>query len=152
MSTVYLLHFSERYPAGRRPQHYVGVARDVDKRVAEHRNGNPGKGGSLTRAIKAKGITFVVAEEWHFGTADDAFEFERKLKRQRHHARHCPVCKKRTVYKFEKKLEQQRRATRATRGSRRAAARKASKGLAELGESLRIAVAVGLSAQKRRRR
>lgn len=93
MSTVYLLHFSERYPAGRRPQHYVGVAVDVDRRVAEHRNGNPGKGGSLTRAIKAAGITFVVAEEWHFGTADEAFEFERKLKKQRHHARHCKFCK-----------------------------------------------------------
>lgn len=93
MSTVYLLHFDDRYPAGRRPQHYIGVAVDVDKRLAEHRNGNPGKGGSLTRALKAKGIGFRVAEEWHFGTADEAFEFERKLKKQRHHARHCKFCK-----------------------------------------------------------
>lgn len=91
---VYLLHFDRPYPAGRRPRHYLGVAADLDRRVADHRRGNPGKGGSLTRALKAAGIEFKLARSWAFETADEAFEFERKLKRRRRHSAHCPDCKK----------------------------------------------------------
>jgi predicted GIY-YIG superfamily endonuclease len=92
VSTVYLLHFNERYPAGRRPGHYLGVARDFQKRMAEHRRGNPGKGGSLTRALAARGIGFLVAQTWEFEDSDDAFAWERGLKRSRHHHRLCPIC------------------------------------------------------------
>jgi predicted GIY-YIG superfamily endonuclease len=106
MSTVYLLHFDEPYPAGRRPQHYVGVARELDKRVAEHRNGNPGKGGSLTRALKDKGIGFTVVEEWHFATADEAFAFEKKLKRRRKHKRHCRICRAKMVAEIDRELHE----------------------------------------------
>jgi predicted GIY-YIG superfamily endonuclease len=73
MAFVYLLHFDERYPAGRRPGHYLGVAKDLERRLREHRAGNPGKGGSLTRAIKAKGIGFLVAWSREYATADEAF-------------------------------------------------------------------------------
>lgn len=93
MPVLYLLHFNHRYPNGRRPQHYMGVAADLDKRVREHRAGNPGKGGSLTRALKVHGIEFVVARVWEFGTADEAFAMEKRIKKAHHHRRHCPVCR-----------------------------------------------------------
>lgn len=92
MITLYLLHFNERYPAGKRPGHYMGVAADFQRRLREHMAGNPGKGGSLTRALKAKGIGFRVAMTWEFKTPAEAFSEERRLKRGRHHHRHCPFC------------------------------------------------------------
>lgn len=92
-AAVYLLHFDRRYPRGRRPQHYIGVSDDPERRFREHRNGNVGKGGSLMRALAAEKIGFQVARlEW-YPTAAEAFRRERELKRARHHERRCTVCR-----------------------------------------------------------
>lgn len=91
MSVVYLLHFNECYPNGRKPQHYMGVAVDLAKRIREHENGS--SKGALTRALRKVGIGFQVAQTWSFGTPDEAFAFEKQAKRQKQHSRFCPVCR-----------------------------------------------------------
>jgi len=79
--TVYLLHFDERYQhAG----HYTGIARDLEKRLKEHRTG---RGARLTQVIKEAGIGFQLARTWK-----GERKKERTLK-QRGAARHCPICK-----------------------------------------------------------
>lgn len=89
---VYLLHFTQRYPTGHRPQHYLGVAADLPKRLREHRAGNPGKGGALPRAMAQAGISFELVASWEFKEPWQAFAHERALKRAHHHARLCPRC------------------------------------------------------------
>lgn len=91
MPVVYLLHFDEPYPNGRRPQHYIGVAQDFDARIHEHRSGS--SKGRLTRALFALKIGFQVARTWEYKTSHGAFEKERSLKRRRRHKDHCPLCK-----------------------------------------------------------
>lgn len=83
--TVYLLHFDEPYPRGHRPQHYLGIAKDLDTRLAEHRSGS--SKSRLTRALKALGIGFVVARTWEGG-----FKLEKELKRRHRPASLCPIC------------------------------------------------------------
>jgi hypothetical protein len=93
-AAVYLLHFASRHPAGRRPQHYAGVSRadSFEKRMEEHRRGNPGKGGALPRSFAALGVAFDVARRWNFEEPNSAFAFERSLKRGKHLSRQCPLC------------------------------------------------------------
>lgn len=82
---VYLYHFDRPYPAGVRPQHYVGFAKNVQKRELVHLAGN---GAKLLAAVSAAGITWKVAKVW----VGDR-HFERKIKRERHYHRHCIFCK-----------------------------------------------------------
>ena len=90
LGTVYLLHFSEPYPAGKKPQHYIGwcgPGRNLDDRLEEHRSG---QGARLLQVIKEKGITFELARTWP-GSKDR----ERQLKRnggRAGRARGCPLC------------------------------------------------------------
>lgn len=90
MPTVYLLHFNEPYPNGHRPQHYLGVAANLDERVAEHRSGS--SKGRLTKALHEKGIGFIVARTWERKSSFGAFDLERRLKRSRRHRKLCPEC------------------------------------------------------------
>ncbi len=91
--TVYLLHFDQpligrqRNPAAQRTQiarHYIGYAGDVAARIAQHRSG---RGARLLAVLAEAGIGFTVAATW---TGDRAEE--RRLKRQHHAARLCPIC------------------------------------------------------------
>jgi predicted GIY-YIG superfamily endonuclease len=81
---VYLLHFDEPYPAGRRPQHYIGWTLDLDQRVQEHR---AGRGGRLVDVMRLAGIGFQVARTWPGPQAR-----ERQLKRWHKIRRACPMC------------------------------------------------------------
>lgn len=84
---VYLLHFEQAYPAGKRPQHYLGHA-DADRldtRLAEHAKGS--NKARLTQVMAAAGIPFVVARTW-----EGDYELERELKRRHRPALFCPVC------------------------------------------------------------
>lgn len=81
---VYMYHFDRPYPAGRRPQHYVGFARNVQKRELRHLAGN---GSRLLQVVAEKGINWRLAKVW----VGDRY-FERKLKREAHYHRHCPFC------------------------------------------------------------
>jgi predicted GIY-YIG superfamily endonuclease len=82
--TVYLLHFDEHYPAGRRPQHYIGYTTDLTARVKLHRQGY---GGRLVDVMRRAGIGFTVARTWAGGP-----ELERRLKRWHKISDACPRC------------------------------------------------------------
>ena len=82
---VYLLHFNEKY---HHAAHYIGFTETVEgleKRFKLHRNGN---GSRLCRVIKEAGIGFEVARVWEDGDRT----FERKLKKEGHSKKHCPIC------------------------------------------------------------
>lgn len=80
--TCYLLHFSEPY---KHAQHYLGYARDLDRRLAAHRAGH---GARLLEVIDQAGITWELARTW-----DGDRRLERRLK-NRHDARQlCPICR-----------------------------------------------------------
>lgn len=84
---IYLLHFERPYPAGRRPQHYLGHA-DLDRfdrRMQEHANGS--NKARLTQVMASAGIPFVVARTW-----EGDFEVEKELKRRHRPASLCTVC------------------------------------------------------------
>jgi hypothetical protein len=87
--TVYLLHFDRPYgppgaPVGSTAKHYVGWARDLAARLAEH---EAGRGARLTEVVRAAGIGWTLARTWPGSRAR-----ERQIKNQGGHARHCPEC------------------------------------------------------------
>ncbi len=84
---VYLLHFRQAYPAGKRPQHYIGWARNVAQRLAEHRSGT--YRARLMEVIHAAGIPWTLARVWPEG--DRATE--RRLKGWKKGAALCPLCR-----------------------------------------------------------
>lgn len=91
---VYLLHFAEPYPNGKQPQHYLGVAQDVEQRLREHQAGS--SKSRLTRACKVQGIAVHLARSWKFPYPKAAFDRERKIKAaKKNYSRLCPCCQKR---------------------------------------------------------
>lgn len=85
-SGVYLLHFTTPYKHAR---HYIGYAKNVEDRIAEHLTG---KGARLPAVVAAANILIISARIWP--GKDRAFE--RSLKNRKNAARLCPVCNKRT--------------------------------------------------------
>jgi hypothetical protein len=97
MATLYLLHFDKPLPQphnkrGVCARHYLGIADDLDARLAEHAHGN---GSKLCAALKARGGGFALVRTWENVTR--AHELE--LKRQRNNPRLCPQCSKRANQK-----------------------------------------------------
>lgn len=88
VDTVYLLHFDEPYPGGKRPQHYIGHATTgrFALRISEHRRGS--SKARLTQVFAELGIGFVIARTW----AGD-YDLEKALKRRHRPASLCPICK-----------------------------------------------------------
>ena len=89
METVYLLHFAARLGNPANPhamaQHYLGTAKDLSERLAEHR---AGLGAKITAAAMQRGIAFDVVRTWPGGR-----DLERRLKRRKEGPRLCPLCK-----------------------------------------------------------
>lgn len=81
LGTVYLLHFNQPYKHAR---HYIGWAKDVDARLAEHTTGH---GARLLQVAHAAGITWTLARTWR-GTRYR----ERRIKNQGGASRFCPLC------------------------------------------------------------
>ncbi len=81
-STVYLLHFDEPY---RHARHYLGYARDLERRLGEHR---AGRGARLIEVITNVGIGFVVARTWEGDRG-----LEGALKKRKASPRLCPICR-----------------------------------------------------------
>jgi predicted GIY-YIG superfamily endonuclease len=81
IGTVYLIHFDRRY---KHAGHYLGWAKDLAARLAEHARG---QGARLMAVIKAAGIDWRLARTW-VGTRAR----ERQLKRQGGASRRCPLC------------------------------------------------------------
>lgn len=87
MTGLYLLHFEPRYQhAG----HYLGWAKDVDRRVHEHLSGSA-KASPLVRAALAAGCTVTLA-----ATMPGDRTEERRLKNRGGLGRSCcPTCRTR---------------------------------------------------------
>jgi predicted GIY-YIG superfamily endonuclease len=82
LGTVYLLHFDRPY---RHARHYLGWARNLDARLAEH---GTGQGARLLQVARAAGISWTLARTWPGVTRNR----ERQLKRMGGAARRCPLC------------------------------------------------------------
>lgn len=82
--TCYLLHFDRPY---RHAQHYLGWARNLEARLAEHATGSGGRAARLIQVVTAAGIGYTLARTWPGSRGR-----ERQLKRQGGHSRHCPLC------------------------------------------------------------
>jgi hypothetical protein len=88
--TVYLLHFDRLYvpypgaPLRDCAGHYVGWAKNVGRRLAEHA---AGRGARLLAVVREAGIGWQLARLWPGGR-----DRERQIKRQGGHARKCPLC------------------------------------------------------------
>jgi len=82
LGTVYLLHFDRSY---RHARHYLGWAKGLDTRLAEHAAGH---GARLLQVVAAAGITWTLARTWPGVTRNR----ERQLKRMGGAARRCPLC------------------------------------------------------------
>lgn len=90
MPNVYLIHFDKPIgnPDNRRgqAQHYIGFAKRLKARIAEHRAGN---GSRIMQVVNEQGIGWRVVRTWSHGTRG----MERKLKNQHNAWRLCPVCR-----------------------------------------------------------
>ena len=82
---VYLLHFDRPVNPTRPARHYLGSAKNLKTRLAEHRNG---QGARLMAVTKERGIGWQLARTW-----DGDRKTERKLKRRKNAPRLCPVCR-----------------------------------------------------------
>lgn len=89
MTSLYLLHFDRPLANAKQgSRHYLGFSKDRDpsKRIEAHRTGR--SGAAFTMQARREGIAFVVAATW-IGLTQ---EHERRVKRQKHLARYCPIC------------------------------------------------------------
>ena len=84
MEGCYLLHFLEPISPNHTTQHYLGWAKDIDRRVELHERG---RGSRLCQVARERGIEFIVVREW---IGDRSLE--RKLKRRKNGKRLCPIC------------------------------------------------------------
>jgi hypothetical protein len=84
---VYLVHLQGRlgsdHPRGG-AQHYLGTTVDLDRRLAQHRDGTAAR---MLAAANQLGIGYDVVRTWPGGR-----DVERRLKRQRNAPRMCPTC------------------------------------------------------------
>ena len=79
---VYLIHFNEPLAHA---QHYMGWTCNLAERLHAHETGN---GSRLMEVIGDRGITWRLARVWPGGR-----ELEKRLKRQKHGPRFCPICR-----------------------------------------------------------
>jgi predicted GIY-YIG superfamily endonuclease len=80
--SVYILHLQTPL---KHAHHYVGFAKNVDERIAHHRNGT---GARFTQVCNELGITYEVARVFK----GKGRNFERKLKNTNNTKRYCPIC------------------------------------------------------------
>ncbi len=85
-SGVYLLHFAAPISPAHTAQHYMGYARDIPARLADHA---AGRGARLTQVALERGISWELVRTWEGETRTD----ERRHKRGAHGARLCPLCR-----------------------------------------------------------
>ncbi|MFL5591042.1 MAG: endonuclease [Ktedonobacteraceae bacterium] len=79
---LYLLHCDEKYFHA---HHYLGYTTNLGRRLDDHLLGN---GARLVEVYNEHHIHWRVVRVWPKGTRTD----ERRLKRQKHGPRLCPVC------------------------------------------------------------
>lgn len=82
--TIYLLHFERRISPRHTTQHYLGIAKDLEARLADHASG---QGARLTQVAVERGISWTVVRTWKGDRT-----FERRLKNRKHANYLCPLC------------------------------------------------------------
>jgi hypothetical protein len=95
---VYLLCFA--HSPYKHARHYLGATgMALEDRVAAHRgetlhegDKSYGRSAKLITALLQAGGDFVVADVWETDTRAEAFELERRLKKQGSRARLCSIC------------------------------------------------------------
>ncbi len=82
-NVCYLIHFDE--PIGKsHAQHYLGFAKDLHKRIAQHRTD---RGASLVRSANARGISWHVVRVWRNADADAEVALKLMIPKNL-----CPYC------------------------------------------------------------
>ena len=95
--TVYLLHFHQAFKHAR---HYLGATgMPLEDRLAAHKQTTEyagdrsyGRPARLLVAAGAAGVSWELADVWETETRAEAFELERRLKKQGSRARLCSIC------------------------------------------------------------
>lgn len=95
--TVYLLHFTTPFKHAR---HYLGATgMPLEDRLAAHKQASDyvgdssyGRPAKLLVAAAAAGVDWVLADVWETATRAEAFELERRLKKQGGRGRICSIC------------------------------------------------------------
>lgn len=83
---VYILHFDRPL---KHAKHYTGFAHSLKHLLARLHQHEEGKSSvKIMDALKRAGIGFEVANAMQATRSD-----ERRLKREKHIDRHCPICK-----------------------------------------------------------
>lgn len=65
-------------------RYYLGSCANLNKRLKQHKQGTA---AAFTRAARDRGIFFEVVRVWATETLQEARQLERKLKKQKNHAR-----------------------------------------------------------------
>ncbi len=78
---IYLLHI---YPAYKHARHYLGIAHNIESRLALHR---AGQGARLTQVVVEHGHALRLVRTWEGNRTE-----ERRLKNQHNSPRLCPLC------------------------------------------------------------
>lgn len=82
MCCVYLIHLDRPFQHAR---HYVGWAKDLDRRLAHHAAGT---GARFLQVVREAGITWQLVRVW----PDADRTFERRLKKTHSVRDYCPAC------------------------------------------------------------
>jgi hypothetical protein len=82
-TAVYLVHYQQPRHHIRHAVRFVEAPATVIRRLHHHLHDQP-----IDPHAKADGIGFVLVRTWK----GKKFTFDRKLKKQKHHSRLCPVC------------------------------------------------------------
>ena len=89
--TLYLIHFSRPYKHAR---HYLGMTRDLERRLALHREGN---GANLLAVVSRAGIEWECVRTWAVPEGMTGRQTELVLKAQKNTPRLCPICNERAA-------------------------------------------------------
>lgn len=85
---VYVIHFDKPY---KHAKHYTGIAKNVPKRMKEHRGGY---GARLLQVLKENNIGFKFAILKTYDNFSEAKAEEKRLKTKvKKPQRYCPFCK-----------------------------------------------------------
>lgn len=83
LNVCYLIHFDE--PVGKsHAQHYLGFAKDLRKRIEQHRTD---RGAALIRSANARGIGWRVVRVWRNADADAEIALKKMIPKNL-----CPHC------------------------------------------------------------
>jgi len=100
----YLLHYTRPLASGKGyTKHYLGMARDLNKRIDKHRRGT--SGAALPMAFHTNGITFRIGRKWVTDTIKEAYLLERQLKARKNSPQLCMICRRNKRRRIKRRKE-----------------------------------------------